>query len=310
MLLPCAIAFLISVRCVNHSRLALGRAPVKAMRLFTYRLKHDTGFAPNPFHGVCTMATCKAGMRRTKRVRDWIAGFTSVSLNGDAVGQERLVFLMEVSQKLGLDEYYRSPEFAAKIPRWHALRCVERTGDTIYYLEDGRMKQVANPSHGLENMEDDTSGEFALIGRRFYCFGSQPRVVPPELRPDVPSGVANYGVFCSEQNRGHGAFTRRLDRLDARRERIAGEADRSTDRDPACPGASPEARFHVRRIQVRGSRGPRRSRGSGGRRASSRRAMRSCPRPAAAARGSRTAPPDRRTRRRSRPRTTSWARLG
>jgi len=45
--------------------------------LFCYKQTHDTGFAPNPFHGHCPLTTCKAGMRRSKCVGDWIAGFTS-----------------------------------------------------------------------------------------------------------------------------------------------------------------------------------------------------------------------------------------
>jgi hypothetical protein len=172
-----------------------------AMRLFSYKQTHDTGFAPNPFHGVCTLATCKARIRLKKQVGDWVAGFTSARLNGDPVGSERLIYLMQVSEKLGLDEYYRAPVFAAKIPRLHAARCVDRAGDNIYYLEAGQMKQVENPSHDLSNVEDDTSGEFVLVGRRFYYFGSQPLVVPRHLRPDVPPGVAKNGVETKDQAR-------------------------------------------------------------------------------------------------------------
>ena len=29
------------------------------MRLFAYKMTHDTGFAPNPFWGYLTLATCK-----------------------------------------------------------------------------------------------------------------------------------------------------------------------------------------------------------------------------------------------------------
>lgn len=46
------------------------------MRVFTYVLDHDTGFAPNPFHGWCTLAGCKPVIRRTARIDDWIVGMT------------------------------------------------------------------------------------------------------------------------------------------------------------------------------------------------------------------------------------------
>ncbi len=164
------------------------------MRLFSYKLLHDTGFAPNPFHGTCTLATCKAKIRLKKRVGDWIAGFTSTGLNGDSVGDERLIYLMHVSDKLGLDEYFRAGAFAAKIPRAGAARCVERAGDNIYYLERGQMMQVENPNHDPSDMDDDTSGEFVLVARRFYYFGSKPLVVPSQCRPNVPRAQAGNGV--------------------------------------------------------------------------------------------------------------------
>ena len=42
--------------------------------LFVYVIARDFGFAPNPFHGVCTLATCKPGIRRSAKVGDWILG--------------------------------------------------------------------------------------------------------------------------------------------------------------------------------------------------------------------------------------------
>lgn len=182
------------------------------MRLFSYKQTYDTGFAPNPFHGTCTLATCKSQIRLKKLVEDWIAGFTSAGLNGDPVGGERLIYLMEVSAKIGLDEYHRTPAFAAKIPRPGAPLCVDRVGDNIYYLQAGQMKQVENPSHGASEFEDDTSGEFVLIARRFYYFGSKPLVVPGQLRPDVPYGVAKNGVETKDQARAR-AF---IDWVDAK----------------------------------------------------------------------------------------------
>lgn len=172
-----------------------------SIRLFSYKLKYDTGFAPNPFHGVCTLATCKAPMRRAKKVGDWIAGFTSVFLNGDPVGAERLVYLMQVSERLGFDQYFRSPAFAAKIPTFDAPRIVDRAGDNIYFLEGGAVRQVRNINHDESNMEDDLSGKFVLVGVRFHYFGSNPLVVPAHVRPTVPAGVAGAGYLTHDLSR-------------------------------------------------------------------------------------------------------------
>ncbi len=44
------------------------------MRIYAYILKVDSGFAPNPFHGWCTLACCKPAIRRKARPGDWIVG--------------------------------------------------------------------------------------------------------------------------------------------------------------------------------------------------------------------------------------------
>jgi hypothetical protein len=75
------------------------------LQLFSYKMTHDSGFAPNPFFGVLTLATCKSGMRRTKKVGTWIAGFTSKELCGDPVGEERLIYLTQIEEKLSLGDY-------------------------------------------------------------------------------------------------------------------------------------------------------------------------------------------------------------
>ena len=50
-------------------------------RLFSFKITRDTGFAPNPFWGRLTLATCKPRIRASKRPSNWIAGFTSRSLS-------------------------------------------------------------------------------------------------------------------------------------------------------------------------------------------------------------------------------------
>ena len=56
-----------------------------------YKITHDTGFAPNPFHGYLTLATCKLGIRLKAKVGEWICGFDSKKLSGSPIGKEKLV---------------------------------------------------------------------------------------------------------------------------------------------------------------------------------------------------------------------------
>ena len=102
------------------------------MRLFSYKIKHDTGFAPNPFGATLTLATCKPGMRKSKRKGDWIAGFTSKALNGDAKGAERLIYLMKVDEKLLFRDYFTDERFKDKIPNMNAKGAQAKAGDNIY----------------------------------------------------------------------------------------------------------------------------------------------------------------------------------
>lgn len=86
------------------------------MRLFSYKMTNDSGFAPNPFGCTLTLATCKPQIRRYKKEGDWIAGFTSVKLAGHEVGSERLIYLMRVAEKLPMWEYFWDSRFRDKIP--------------------------------------------------------------------------------------------------------------------------------------------------------------------------------------------------
>jgi len=86
------------------------------MEVFSYKMTHDSGFAPNPFGHTLTLATCKPYMRKSKGKGQWIAGFTSVDLNRDPVGEERLVYLMRVGEKLHMRDYFADPRFQDKNP--------------------------------------------------------------------------------------------------------------------------------------------------------------------------------------------------
>lgn len=59
------------------------------MKLYTYIVTHDTGFAPNPFGEYCTLANCTPNhMGIRADADDWICGFS-----GKADGH-RLVYAL------------------------------------------------------------------------------------------------------------------------------------------------------------------------------------------------------------------------
>ena len=176
------------------------------MRLFAYKMTDDTGFAPNPFWGCMTLATCKPQIRKCKGPGDWIAGFTSGKLCDDPVGRERLVFLMKVDEKIVLDDYYRDERFRSKIPRSSGA-AIHQEGDNIYrpLIPDARnadhFEQLPNRNHTPHDKERDLSGQYALISEQFAYFGADAIRVPLDIRPDVPAARSGHGRQTRDQTR-------------------------------------------------------------------------------------------------------------
>jgi hypothetical protein len=195
------------------------------IRLYAYKLTNDGGFAPNPFWGVLTLATCKPQIRLKKRIGDWIGGFTSGTLNGDAVGKERLIFLAQVTDKMTIANYFRAPRFACKKPVPRSANECLRHGDNIYeplvpLASDAReLRQLLNDNHWDGDGRDcggckpgpsrkhDVSGRFVLICDTFAYFGAKALVIPKELRPNVPRGQSAHGSQTVDQLRAN-AFIR------------------------------------------------------------------------------------------------------
>lgn len=178
-------------------------------RVMGYKMTHDTGFAPNPFFGFLTLATCKPSIRRTRLNGDWVAGFASRALVQNAracnvdVPYMGLVYLMQVTEDpMPLAEYFRDRRFAKKKPRPAALCPQRRCGDNIY-ASDGRggFRQINNLYHGEDFLARDVGGRNVLISSNFWYFGHKAFV--PEggwsrfLGVDLPE-VRNH-FYCPDR---------------------------------------------------------------------------------------------------------------
>ncbi len=144
------------------------------LRLCTYIIGKDTGLAPNPFWGWCTLSVCTPNRQGAKlRQGDYIAGFTPKE-NGN-----QLIYLMKIHERIHLDSYFNDPRFAKKIPglsgSWK-----ERCGDNFYSLaKDGSWKQHKNRFHiGSEYLQKDTRVPFAFVANEFWYFGRSALDVP------------------------------------------------------------------------------------------------------------------------------------
>jgi len=102
-------------------------------RLHSYVVRYDSGFAPNPFYGYCTLATCKPDIRLAAQTGDWVVGSGS-----DARGVKRgghLVYAMRVTGTLSFEEYDADPRFVSKKPYRSGSR-KQSCGDNIYFRDD------------------------------------------------------------------------------------------------------------------------------------------------------------------------------
>lgn len=146
------------------------------MRLCSYVVKHDTGLAPNPFWGYCTLAVCTPNHMGIKaQPGDWFLGATQKELG------DKIVYAMRVSETLSFDEYNDDPRFEDKKPVMKAP-WKKRSGDNLYYRDKrGTWQQRPNPYHDThEDRKKDLRHPFVFIGHHFYYFGESAVSIPQE----------------------------------------------------------------------------------------------------------------------------------
>jgi len=158
--------------------------PKESPVLRSYKMTSDRGFAPNPYEGFLTLATCKPGIRKCHKIGHWLAGFTSKKLNGDEVGQEKLVYLAEIYEIFSMEEYYD------KYPQKRTCP----SADNIYEVQNGEWVLVNGDIHNKSNMRKDLSGENVLVASHYYYFGQEALNIQ-EVREKIkiPPGITYCG---------------------------------------------------------------------------------------------------------------------
>jgi hypothetical protein len=159
-------------------------AAERLMRLYSYIVARDYGFAPNPFHGYCTLATCKPKIRAGAAVGDWIVG-TGAKTRYQLAGH--LIYAMKISETLDYDAYWSDPRFICKRPVLNgSLKLMY--GDNIYH-RNGRRWVQADSHHSLEsgrpnpkNIAHDTSVNRLLLSTRFVYWGHAAPTIPKRFR--------------------------------------------------------------------------------------------------------------------------------
>ena len=145
--------------------------------LYVYSITRDFGFAPNPFHGICTLATCKPKIRKSANVGDWIIGVGGSNLKPIA---RKCIFLMKVTEKITFQDYWDDSRFIRKKPARNGSS-MQMLGDNIYHKNESGEWIQENSHHSnpdgtpnINNLIRDTQRtDKVLISNFFFYFGSE-----------------------------------------------------------------------------------------------------------------------------------------
>ena len=154
----------------------------EGMRLYSYRVARDYGFAPNPFHGNCTLATCKPRIRKTAEIGDWVVGTGSKRRSRE----EHIVYAMRVTEILTFDKYWNDPRFIRKRPNLSSS-LKNAYGDNIYHRDTDTKEWIQKNSHhshadGAPNVKnicrDTSTTDRVLVSNHFFYWGGHGPQIP------------------------------------------------------------------------------------------------------------------------------------
>lgn len=190
------------------------------MKLFSYVIARDFGFAPNPFYSFCTLATCKPKIRATAAIGDWVigTGSSNYGLRG------HIVFAMCVAEILTYDQYWCDSRFLPKRPNLRGS-LKQAFGDNIYHknARTGRWVQInSHHSHAdgrpnAANIRHDTQTEKVLIASEFVYWGAHGPTIPKRFMKERERHVCTVrGHKCNFHPDFVSSFMRWVQTRDAR----------------------------------------------------------------------------------------------
>ena len=153
------------------------------MKAFSYVVETDSGFAPNPFWGYCTLATCKPRIRKAAKVGDWVFGFGPASWRMEG----KLIFAMRVDEVIPFEIYDQDPRFQSKKPSFSGT-FQQRCGDTIYFKDPNNGWQQRESFHCEDDVKHNLSGINILVSQYFWYFGKKAPLMQPEHKEIIKKG--------------------------------------------------------------------------------------------------------------------------
>lgn len=109
------------------------------MKLLKYVMTNDSGLAPNPFFGVCSLALCTPNhMNARLEPGDWVVAHSTA-----ATGQ-KLVYAMRLTKVLDMQAYFANFPQKRPVPTGtYEQQC----GDNLYFREGDRWARIPSAEH-------------------------------------------------------------------------------------------------------------------------------------------------------------------
>ena len=168
------------------------------MRLYSYVVARDFGFAPNPFFRTCTLATCKPEIRRLAEIGDLIVG-TGSKIKGREL---HFVYIMRVAEALTFNQYWEDPRFVGKIPTLKGS-LKQGYGDNIYFKDSSGEFHQEDSHHSKEdgtpdqaNICNDTQTDRVLIACDYVYWGGDGPLVIRKF-----ANYQKYGILAKRNYR-------------------------------------------------------------------------------------------------------------
>lgn len=174
---------------------------LRLVRLFSYVVRWDHGFAPNPFYGVCSVATCKPNIRKAACIGDYVLGTGSAGRGLAGT----VVFLMQVNEIVTFDQYWNDPRFIRRRPVMNGS-LQQRFGDNIYHRQNGKWIQADSRHSQIgskpnpDNLKRDTGKtDRVLLGQNFVYWGGEGPKIPAHFQ-DFIQAAPGHRAFFSEKD--------------------------------------------------------------------------------------------------------------
>ena len=145
------------------------------MKVYSYTMVNDDGFAPNPTGGFCTLAYCMVAMRRTVQVGDYVIGLAGAKY-----------------RKMRRTEYPAYPVIYAM-----------RVTDVIDFREFGSEQRYREHFSDSWYVRGQLSTDRVLVSNDFIYWGGDGPLLPSELSTLIkPNGPGHKCNFPAEIVRG------------------------------------------------------------------------------------------------------------